>query len=264
MKLPFLALLLSAATLSAAPITVFSYVISGAADGSSVYSQVSNGSLELSSSGSGGFNFSGNAVLFGAGQPITIGQEFDGPLELRFTDAVLSCTNTVTACSGSIEISADLFLSTTATVLPFFVGIEGTATGNPVGGSMGIIGDAFNRLNVRPLPGGPIQVIPLNVIGNITTPVVPINRVSAEGFDLSVMPSFAYSFTSPTAFPIASNITLAMEVYFNDIAPGTSISLPNSAWTALGDPSSAVPEPGTFLLLAAGMAGVYWFRRRAS
>jgi hypothetical protein len=250
-----LPLLLSAVTLSAAPITMLSYTIIGTGTNLTLPGQLFqvNNSLALMSNVSPGFSFSGNAVLFGAGKPITLNQEFDGPLEFRFTDALISCTGDV-ACSGDINLEARLFLSAEATELPVFAGIEGTATGNPLSGVMDVFTTIVGPRRTRPIVGpGNVTIVQPPSIG-------PLLRVN--GLNLSVDPVFSYSFPSSTAIPISSNLTLLLNLAFNNLAPGTTINLPNSAWISLGDPSSPIPEPGTILLLTAGMAGLLWFRRR--
>jgi hypothetical protein len=256
MSFRLLPLLLSAVTLSAAPITMLSYTIIGTGTNLSLPGQLFevNNSLALISNASTGFAFSGNAVLFGAGTPITLNQEFDGPLEFRFTDALISCTGDV-ACSGDIGLEARLFFSTAASALPVFAGIEGTATGNPLSGVMEVDSTIIGPRRTRPIVGpGNVTIVPSPSIG-------PLLRLT--GSSLPVEPVFSYSFPSATAIPIASNLTLLLNLSFDNLSPGSTISLPNSAWLALGQPtSSAIPEPGTILLLTAGMAGLLWFRRR--
>lgn len=84
---------------------------------------------------------------------------------------------------------------------------------------------------------------------SLGTTAVPNN--SANNYGL-----FTFNLASPTALAANDVVEFRLLGYAN--ATGNSIRLDNVNITA-----SAIPEPSTYALLAAGLAGLVWLRRRA-
>ena len=138
-------------------------------------------------------------------------------------------------CSGNISLIAFLNgveIGGESGTLPFSAGLDGT-TGK----------------------GLPI----VNWSAGIST---TSENLTAGESNVSLAPAFSY-IASGLSASLFSNVTMALDFTVNYLGAGQSISLPDSLWLSVGDAqASQVPEPGTVLLLGAGLAGFYWFRKR--
>jgi hypothetical protein len=179
------------------------------------------------------YNVTGTLDLFAGGQPVTPGSDFTGPFSLRFTNALITCGAQAGQRCGatSLDFSALVFLNTDVSGWAGIFGVEGTGVG-------------FNVFNA--------------VVSNLFNDQLTIANATTNG-------SFSRSLAVPAGFSIANVPTvlimgMSMD-FFNGMAGGTSISLPDSLFQQVGL-DSPVPEPGTVVIVAAGLAGAFWFRRR--
>lgn len=180
--------------------------------------------------GDGVYTIVGDLDLYVNGFPVQQNVPLSGPLSFRFTNALI-------ACGGA---------SCTPVTLNFaaFVSFAGAAPTN-VGGSFGIDGIG---------PDG--RFVSVGVEGT-----EPSARVIAN---ISTFGSFSASSTFPAGFVLSNTPTtmiFLMGLHLaNGLGDGESIFLPDSLFLQL----DTVPEPGTLVIVGAGLAGVIWFRRRLS
>ena len=182
---------------------------------------------------SGSYDVTGNLDLYENGSPVKLNVALSGPFSFRFTNALIACVNG--PCSPvTLNFAA-------------FVTFSGPAPTN-AGGMFGADGT---------LPGG--RSVAVGVEGN-PAPLV-INNVMNEGEFFSVSAPFPAGFMPSTN---TNTLVFLMGLQLSSgLGDGEAIFLPNSLFQQLNTVAD-VPEPGTFAIVAAGLAGAFWFRRRLS
>jgi hypothetical protein len=210
---------------SPAATTITSYFLQY---GGGVVNAEPNNVFDLTSSG---YIVGGTLDVFvtDTGLPVTPGEPFEGPFALRFTNAFVSCTLS-TCAPTTLNFLAFINFDNLAPDYGGTYGIEGTSLGN---GSISIgIEGASSALQ--------------------------ISNITLGG-------SFGASDSFPAGFLVSNgsnNFVLAMGLILPELAGGTALDLPDSLFQQVN--AAAVPEPGTAAIVAAGLVGALWFRRRLS
>lgn len=167
--------------------------------------------------------------------PIQTGTDFTGPFALRFTNALIACTNPLGCKATQLNFVA-------------FLTFDGPAP-TDVAGLFGISGEGSGDL---------FHVIAES--GTEPLGFAQISNVSLDGGQ-SYSQSFAPGFLTSNA---SNSLILSVGIDFaNGLEAGSSLSLPNSLFEQVGTMSD-VPEPGTVGIVGAGLVGALWFRRRIS
>lgn len=187
----------------------------------------------LDGGGGSAYDISGTLDLYQGINPVSLNTAFNGPFSLRFTSATITC---LSGPCGPVTLN-----------FAAFVTFSGPAPTN-VGGMFGADGT---------LPGG--RSVAVGVEGN-PAPLV-INNVMNEGEFFSVSAPFPAGFMPSTN---TNTLVFLMGLQLSSgLGDGEAIFLPNSLFQQLNTVAD-VPEPGTFAIVAAGLAGAFWFRRRLS
>lgn len=190
--------------------------------------------IQFGNKATAGLSFSGEGILMSGGVPVVAGATLSGPLEFRFTTATISCLSS-SSCRGFVSLDALVFgvtIGGEGATLPVTVGLDGTT-------------------------GKGLPLVTWNAGINTVS-----DSLAGGGGNVSLTPTFAY-IVSAGAASVFSNISMALDFTITQLGAGQSINLPSSLWLSVGDAqANQVPEPGTILLLGAGLAGFYWFRKR--
>lgn len=189
----------------------------------------------------GVFSFTNNGV------PALPNATVDGPLSFQFTNAFISCVGTGACPDLTINLQALVILSDPLTDASALLGLDGSTSsslvniqGNVYDPSNGSISVSFPPIVI--LPGGP-----RNPPGGNET--IPVAHQFNQTAPLSNIVSFGL------------NETIFMQLTVSGLTAGANVSLPSSFFYAVtADPN--VPEPGTVLIVAGGLLGAIWLRRR--
>ncbi len=174
-----------------------------------------------------GYSVAGTFGFFMNGVPLQVGQEITGPLSLRFTDATITCSSSTFCLPTTLTFYGVLSLSDVINVPSATLGLEGISNSESVV-------DAF----AYPYEG-----------------TIELSNVSTYG-------NFNESVTFETLPIINNSIIFSMGLTTSGaMADGAQIYLPDSLFLQ-ANLDSAVPEPGTMAIVAAGLAGAFWFRRQ--
>jgi hypothetical protein len=217
------------------PFTISSYGLQ-ASIGSNLQSS-GNGPLFFSHEvfgvlGNPSLRVTGTLGFFDGDRPFHPAARFEGPLSLRFTDALIECYGGTGNCSSfRMEMMAAFSTANTtgSSVVPRFVGIEGLAS----------------------------VATPKVLEVTLGTGVLPTLSVPLGSG------AFSESVALGTAF-IGGNSSIMLGLNVPRLASGESISLPDSLWYSFNSAvPTNIPEPGSVLLVGAAIAGAVWLRRNS-
>ena len=215
---------LCAATLPAITITSYSLEFNG----TSVGAGAGNISTSVVAGGSA-YLVNGTLDVFDSttGLPV-VSSPLAGGFSLRFTNATITCTTSLGTCEGTLMTFSALinFAAAVPERLDGLFGLDGTSPETSLLSGFAVVPDGI-------------------FIGN----------VSGAFNEKVVVPSFFVDTENP------NQLLLIMTLSIDGLANGESISLPSSLFLGVNSVDT-VPEPGTLAIVAAGLAGAFWFRRR--